>query len=909
MAELASTRIYCRDPILDHPLKDLNGSIQIPSEAQLASGQLIYASYVHCKWLLNAPMDDQTIRITLIEYNLKISPECLSEYLSVNDGSDECAKLLSGFLCGKGRNITWTTSGPKAFIIFHTGISQYQAKAFHLKYQILDWKNMSNASDVSAHDQRYIEGRGALNCTKVLFVPLNQSTFFTVTRFEIPDMCQQHGVWIYENSPTGWTLSQKLCSQDTFVMNSSSVLIRIRSSQSRFRVSVHYGFIDKKSWKETPVLITGDSGNLYPSSISLYRETGCYDVHAWHIRAPFGRVLFVKWTLSGFNDTRGFIFVKERGYPSFPNSYSESNLRYNEIQQFWKSAWIQRDLENIAVASNHSKALANSGAVRIDYFELLFIFGMFRSGTAFSLAVNYFSMPIFLNKDGKFCKKHISGTMVKSTCITTPATHRLLKDQFATLYPAVSTSYHGWHTHYSRWQFKVDDGMYGKLSFQMTEHDYRIDECIYSGIFIEEVHVDGRLTTIGPFCSIKNGYLTLGSRMFSVVIYWNTHLDTLDKLYHLALSMVVRSTSCRGLLNNMHIQIYNITNEKCFGVQSLITKTHKASNIAYTVQSRESNVWLSRSEVYNSGQCKTDIPEVLRSHAGVDTPEVLHSKNHNQVQYSIRYNHTCHGYSELLYTEFQTAVISDCNIFVNLLKVTVQNNTFCGYLRVQNTWTLYFRKRDPPVVLVLSFWNGRNVQMGRSKELYYHLYFRVLNLLRGRMVIKEDIFDTESSRTLGMSSQEHNKHTWTIADYYNVKLNNVTLSTLRTDNVTFTFTGTTATKYSTLILDYHAHTHDSVLNKSTSQVCPDGFLHHQDYCYRFGVFSKNSARTWRMAQGECNKLNATLLSITDPTEMTVITHFISAHHGREVFSKEVFIIYIGLYSDKQVIGGMQWLYY
>ena len=323
-----------------HRLQNSSGVINIP---RYADGK--YKRLQNCHWLITAPSKNHIIHVHLPKYSISSSPECKFDYLIAYDGEDQCAPPFAGYVCGTGRDLNWTSSGPHIYLTFRSQ-SFFNALAFDIHYSTQEGigERSSSAGSKKMPTDGIVQIRGRFNCTKNLtaseadkgmylhvdsFNRLNQLTVSTHVN------CAKNRVLTYNRTASGdWYLNSQFCGRGTYCSGAPYLLARFVSVDKYSYFYAVYGEVDKTKWVEKPTSIAGESGMFSVDDAVAFRTTPVYDVFAWHIRAPFGTVLSLNWTLSFQGRDGGFIIVKEGSDTTFHNIFEQSDLDPKDVEAF-----------------------------------------------------------------------------------------------------------------------------------------------------------------------------------------------------------------------------------------------------------------------------------------------------------------------------------------------------------------------------------------------------------------------------------------------------------------------------------------------------------------------------------------------------------------------------------------------
>ena len=851
---------------------EATGTIWIPKDRQG-----LYLRNQYCRWYITAPFPNQTITVRIDEYDLEMHKSCNYDYVIAYDGTDECSEPLSEHICGKGRNISLTSKGSKVMIVFSSdGVDQ--RKAFNIDFTINDVANNQPASISGNHNnhqknynyQGSIFAKGGYSCNRTITTNFSERVFINILDFT-NSPCSRQALLVYERFGTIWHYADQLCGMDSFQSNASAVMIKLQSQT--LIIKIHFYVIAQNVSSGRPVTHRNGNATLSIPNGVPYMVTKSYEIHAWHMIAPLGNIVSLKWTLLNYGNESGFILVKEGPTAAAPTVYSEISHENGMRDEFAHLVWIQADLDRIA---ENPKQLAKNGTFIAHYFEVLFILGV-KTSHKFRFWINYETVPLITNPEfASYCFYRVSGIRYGRKCLASVGPHLLKPDETAEV--VVSKTYN----HYTKWTFLMDDGKFAKLSFFDTGRYSRLGNCMYTGLGLQEIFRNGSVGQImGPFCSRPYGEVIIPYKHFSIIVYQR---QIAKVIYSRIITKIVVSIShCRGLfISNIPLTQYtDISNFECIWIQEIIAESGNDIS-SMLVSSKNMNTYLAEAGGLISSGCKKSTPVVSKLYSN------------NSIDFSIQYNHSCNANAFPSYIELNNSPKTDCEIITDLDRNTInlKNNSFCGFVRLYQVYDV----RSQPVVFILSYNQSKapSLRIGRH---YYNLFFHTLLVSRGALIIEETVsprlepFSTNPLLFYAGVVQKYDEFT-------DVKMTDFEINSLRTEMIRLTFTNYML-RSSSIIMDYQLRTYNPI-SDHRQRLCTSGFVQYEDNCYMFVNMTTEKPRTWHQGESECSKHNATLLSITSKDEMDAMRQLLAEKWAHFIFSKKIFMIYIGLQDKEKV---------
>ena len=854
-------------------MNETSGTIWIPRD-----WRGLYPNNQHCRWLITSPFPNQTITVHIDEYDIEIQNNCNYDFVIVYDGTDECSMPLSKPICGKGRNITLTSKGSQIMILFGSD-SIIQGKAFNIDFTINDVGNNKPIRISGKHNnhqksktynyQGIIVARRKYSCNRTITTNFSERVFINILQFtNYP--CSRQEVQVYERIGTIWHYADQLCAMDSFQSNASAVMIKLQSQT--LTIKIHFYVIAQNISSGRPITHRDGNASLSIPNGVPYMVTDTYKIHAWHMIAPLGNIISLKWTLLNYGNESGFILIKEGPTAAAPTVYSEISHRNDMRNEFAHLVWIQADLDRIV---ENLKQLAENGTFRVNYFEVLFILGV-KTSQKFQFWVNYETVPLITNpKLTSICFYRVSDITFK--CLASAGPHVLKFDEIAEL--LVGKTY----THYTKWTFLMDDGKFAKLSF-FDGSEYSMRNCMYTGLGLQEIYKNGSVGHImGPFCSHTYGEVIIPYRHFSIIAYLNQIYSKITIYSRKIPKIVVSISYCRGLfISNILLNPYtDISNFECIRIQEILAASRNDIS-SIVVSSKNMNTYLSAARGFSS-ECEKSPPVVSKQ------------TSNNVINFSIQYNHSCHENAFPSYIEFKNSLKTDCDLITkvsNGYRIDMINIGFCGFVRLSQI----YHYMSAPELFILSYNKSKahNSHVGRH---YYNLFFYTLVVSKGNLIIEEKVspslepFGTNLSQSDAGLVQKYEEFT-------NPAMTDFEIDSIRTEMIRVTFTNH-RWEPSSIIMDYQLRTYNS-LSDHRQLLCSSGFVQYEDNCYMFVNMTTENPRTWHQGESECSKHNATLLSITSKMEMDAMKQLLAEKWAHFIFSKKIFMIYIGLQDKGKV---------
>ena len=853
-------------------MNETSGAIWIPRGR---SG--LYLNNQHCRWLITAPFPNQTITVHIDEYEIELHESCDYDFVIVYDGTDECSEPLSKPICGSGRNISFTSKGSQIMIVFSSDYST-DGMAFNIDFTINDVPNIKSIRISGKHHnhqksktynyQGNIFARGRNSCNRTITTNFSERVFIHILDFR-RSLCSHQVVLVYERFGTIWHYADRLCRMDSFQSNAPAVMIKIQSHDKKSKLSllkIHFYVVAQNISSGRP--ITHRDGNALlsiPNGVP-YMVTDTYKIHAWHMIAPLGNIVSLKWTLLNYGNESGFILIKEGPTAAAPTVYREISHRNDMQDEFAQLVWIQDDLD--ILGTENLKQLAAYGTFRANHFEVLLILGV-KTSHKFRFWANYETVPLITNPElASICFYRSIGMIYEQKCYAFAGPHFLKPDETAEITLNRQTD-----NHYTKWTFLMDDGKFAKVSFFNNGSYSMMRNCMYTGLGFQEIFENGSAGHImGPFCSRPYGEVIIPYRHFSIIVYRNR----LFKSSEIFTKIVVSVSYCRSLfISNISLNPYtDISKFECIRIQEIIPASRNDIS-SIVVSSKNMNTYLSATKVFSS-ECEKSPPAVSKQNSN------------NVINFSIQYNHSCHENAFPSYIAFKISPKTDCDLIKDIdhMTINLENNSFCGFVRLTQ-----FPTSSEHVVFS---WSYNKACVGRH---YYNLFFYFLIVPRGTLIIEEKVspsLEPYGNNSLLSDAGVVQKY----EEFTNLNMTDFELNSIRTEMIRLTFAGYMNKPYS-IIMDYQLRTYNS-LSDHRQLLCSSGFVQYEDNCYMFVNMITQNPRTWHQGESECSKHNATLLSITSKMEMDAMKQLLAEKWTHFIFSKKIFMIYIGLQDKEKV---------
>ena len=878
------------------PIQD----IHIPATATNGSVTIPYEDNVFCQWRLNAPRDDQRISLYIPNYNIEFDGNCGWDHLAVYDGRDQCAEPLSGFLCGQGNDVTWQSSSSQILIAFRSDAA-FNLEDITVHYSVKEKQTCNGTSPCSMTRSASIRARQVTisrACTRKLVAQPKHGVFVSVVWLTGIADCAESGIRVYSMVNGSTQLQTTLCSRETYYSNTSADLllaVALRPDGVGLlatirRLYIVMGYVRDGDWALEPPLQTPNSGVFSTSTSLPFRSTSTHDVYAWHVRAPLGSILTVNWTLMNYVDEACFIMIKEGHDSTFPTLHIESNIALDQIKEIWHSVFIQDDLLKV----NHKrKPLVENNTVEVNYFEFTFIFGRPKKHGMIQLEGQYTQSSLLVNKQGKLCKQQVVGEAIVKHCSKGLETNLIQKAEPMTFAIELLA------THYNRWNFALEPGMYGKITFgrarrkQTTlSHIYGMYDCTSTGFIVEEFNQSGeRVKRIGPLCSNYRGEFVVASSRFSVVYYWSSRLGQVEDSSHEDMLFIINSTICKGITVEKPLvkeRMFDVTDNKCSHIQALIPQAHQPISMQVRVENTDNKLYLGRYGAYCS--------EYLRSQT---SSLALTTMLTTDQLYKIAFNYTCTDQDALWFAEFLTSYETDCDSITKVAAHTIRHKSFCGFVRLGNTFGDWNTGKN----FVFWFWSP-DTNATKEDLMYYELNFKVLHLESVTMTLREQVF---THAKYGIMKEINGPDiivtdfSWMYELFEKVHMTDFIVDTLRTDKFMMLFSGDNNVK-DVVVMDYRVRYHHGLAQTAQQDhLCPPGFVNQHRSCYL--LVSSRSSSTWHQAENACQQRGngSHLITITSREEMAAVKHMLYTRWAREVFSKATaYMLHIGLHSKEKV---------
>ena len=871
---LANTVPKCKDEIEKVSLmNETSGSLWIPRDSH---GW--YLSNQDCRWLITAPFSHQTITVHIDEYDLEEGQSCMHDFLIAYDGTDECSEPLSEHICGKGENKSLASKGSQIMIVFRSDSSNVQ-KAFNIDFTINDGahnqpihisgKHKNHQKRKTYTYQGIISAKRKYSCNRTITTNILERVFINILDFK-NSKCS-HQVQVYERFGTIWHYADRLCAMDSFQSNASAVRIKLQSEE--LTIKIHFYVITQKFSSGRPITHRDGKATLQIPNGVPYMVTNTYKIHAWHMIAPLGNLISLKWTLLNYGNESGFIFIREGPTAAAPTVYSEISHRNDMRDEFAHLVWIQADLDRIV---EDLTKLAEHGTFSANYFEVLFILGV-KASHKFQFWINYETVPLITNPElASICFYRVSNMTYEEKCLASAGPHSFNKlDETAEILVSKTD------TPYTKWTLLMDDGKFAKLSFSAKCQFLRMRNCMYAGLEFQEIIENGSVGHIlGPFCSCPYGEVIIPYRHFSVIVYQNQIAKTIDS--YIITKINVSVTYCKGLfISNILLNPYtDISNFECVRVQEILAASRNDIS-SIVISSKNMNTYLSADRGFSS-ECKKSPPVVAKQ------------RSNNVITFSIQYNHSCHESAFPSYIEFKNSPKSDCDLIKDIdsnTNIMKKNNSFCGFVR------LTLLSSSKPFNFILSY-NKSKAHDSHVGRHFYNLFFYTLFVPSDTLIIEEKVSPSldpfDNNILLSDAGVVQKYEEFTNLSY----ITDFEINSIRTEMITLTFTGN-RNKKSSIIMDYQLRSYDPI-SDHRQLLCSSGFVQYEDNCYMFVNMTTENPRTWHQGESECSKHNATLLSTTSKAEMDAMRQLLADKWAHFIFSKKIFMIYIGLQDKEKV---------
>ncbi|XP_039305004.1 cubilin isoform X2 [Solenopsis invicta] len=237
-----------------------------------------YPMNVDCEWLIEVD-HTHSVELTLHDVNTEKRKGCSSDNVQVFEGENADAPSMVK-LCYTEKPVTYTSSGNKMFIKFHSD-SVYANRGFNASYKSVPIQCGGKFTTVSGiiHSTDYPQNYPHLqNCEWLLEVDSNHLVNLTFLDFdiEISANCSDDYVQIFDGPTRDDTLLGRHCSNQlppTYISSSNQMLVVMRSDS----IVTAKGFKAQYTRACGARIIVKDHGFLTPSTgrTDMHDDTNC----------------------------------------------------------------------------------------------------------------------------------------------------------------------------------------------------------------------------------------------------------------------------------------------------------------------------------------------------------------------------------------------------------------------------------------------------------------------------------------------------------------------------------------------------------------------------------------------------------------------------------------------------------
>ena len=865
------------------------GVIKIPRLANSAK----YPNSQHCQWLILAGRKDARITLTADGYDIEGHQTCSYDYLILYDGETVCAPVLDGPICGTGSEKSWTSTGSSVLVIFHTDPTSSR-HAFDIRYEVTNATYLGNRLNGNAtfryeHLLIPVNSIGFTgNCSREIVIGRDRITAITM-ELDTNFSANCSGAFVHFGDKNG-TYTRRFCGvypKETFHFHGSELMISICAlpGTTRFvNISATIAHKGRLTIAGKPAELSETHGALRQNNTLVY-QTEDFDIHIWHIQTKMDRNIHFEWhlplPLPDVKYQEGFLIVKEGPSLDVPGTCI---WRWTMKRDFPLLPWLTKDL------SERIDVLRFSGALQVNYFELVVVFGTRRDYNGSSFTASYASRsPLVQTNSCQLCYIEFLEIGPRTIC-KSPRENEKIK--YARTYSISNTLGWVYKTMYCKWTLTAMEFSYVKLHIEkFTAIDGQ--NCNYRGFAIIDVETN---TTHGPFCKFNELSYVSSGRQLSIVLYQTRGFATINlaSSTNAFLTGTVTNTACRGVMNSLYGH-GNPRDDRCLRIQHYANAT--ASPYTSQLLANSTNFPCYQTRVYGpSKKCRERVPEV----------EVIETDS-GLVTYRSSWNRTCKGLPAFWFVELQSVLQSQCSftqVMSAAMNITLAGPK-CGQVLVNiGSGTYVF------FVLISVHKQGQcNTTLSQRNDAlentYFQLNFTLINMTKCEyfeMKVIEDVLTPAE-----YASDEKFLSRWgstrELASLCNKNSRNYIINTVRSDKIVlFTKASFQLNQVTNrAIMNYKLKTRNYDFLKDPN--CAEGSLFYNQGCYSFEEImnSKGQPRcSWNEARVFCEKKNASLVSITSEAEMDAMRDFMATVWARRIFSHRKYMIYIGLIDFKKV---------
>ena len=865
----------------------------------------------HLVWNIK-PFHQWPIHVKIHTLKLKPDQSCSWASMTILD-ANTCA-LLFGPICDKVQSQTLKLNSSSLLIGFSSK-AYYGDKGFLITFWVspptgsalIKTRKANNGTLMSPF---YASGLGYPTDITVIWrlkVPQGQIIILNFMDFRLEPSgpnCGNDYIAVRDVGDLNDALLGKFCgiqSLLTLCSKTSSLVLQLSSDST----SSGKGFLAKFS-SESPenfqiissIPLLSNPIGTFSATMPTYKSF-VYDIYLWKINVPVINGIQLEWTHGGINNTPSFFIVHEELNKNRSNDYVEINASVLDEVKALHPLWLRTLLLSydipIASSKKHWESKGNNIAI---------ILGVIRN-TALSFKGKYRIQKASYLEDIRCVGPPSEISIVNRSTI--------FEIQLLSEKRGQSAMVH------CKWIFKSMRNDSIKMEVITMNHDFgNTYNCKQGGLVFYESSENNINQTreYGPYCRVTENPITQvytptvsqfvseQSSQLAVILYGYSSM---------AIKIHVSQADCWGIVpiskggrndSSFKLTLDTETLPLCYHVNGLST-TVSYSLTFYVPDAFALHLSLDTTESAVKENCDHQLMITGCNSSSILVPQnmSLDLSCSSLIPKSIQVKsmNTCPWIPSYWYVKLKSKINVDCTS--EHPKCTSLTKAVCGKILLPLSGLLTTTQIKPSKCFVelRPRHSGKTILTSMT---YLELKFEAFNLkdCTFRNVRVEEAVIRRQHAGFGVySTKKYGFSACALIGQHKV-VRTMTVDKIRIsiykDNVYASNNGIIFVRFKTL---FHHFYQLPTLN----HLCPQGFQYMKHQCYFYSQPDvrgkiKRYKGTWKDANLECQKRNASLLSITNKEEMAVIKELMSSVWAKVMFTYPSIYLYIGLHDKEKV---------
>ena len=871
-----------------------------------------YSLKQHLVWYIK-PYDQWPIHLKIHTFELQPHRGCSWHNMTIRD-SNTCA-ILFGPICSEVLSQTLKLNSSNLLIDFSSS-GYYKSKRILITFWVSP--PTGNALIKTLHDNNgtlmspfYASGLGYPTDITVIWrlnVPQGQIIIINVMDLRLepsgPD-CRNDYLAVTDVGHLNDKLLGKFCgiqSLLTLCSKTSSLVLQLSSDST----SNGKGFLAKYS-TESPenfqivssIPILSDPTGTFISTMPTYKSL-VYDVYLWKIKVPVTNGIQLKWTHGGTNNKPSFFIVHEELNKNQYTDHVEIDASVLKEVKALNPLWLRTLLLSYDIPMTSLKKQWESSGNSI-----VIILGMIRN-KASSFRCEYRIQEASYLKDIRCVGPSAEISMVNKSTI--------FEIQLLSEKQGPSAMVH------CKWKFKSMLKNSIKMEVLTINHDFgNTATCEQGGLlfYVSSENDINKTREYGPFCRVTENpvpqvytptvsqFVSEESSQLAVILYGYSGM---------AIKIHVSQAECWGIVptskgglndSSLNWTLDTETSPLCYHVNGFVSPVSYSLKF-YVPEAFALHLSLSTSESAVKENCYHQFMITGCNSSSIVVPQntSLNLSCSSLIPKSIqvRNMNTCPWTPSYWYVKLKSNINVDCTF--EHPKCIFLTRAVCGKILLPLSSPTPDIPYKPSECLVHIFIGEPSRKKTLTSMTYLELKFEAYNLehCKSKTVQVDEMVYRPLQAGYSVYSQKEYKFSTCDLIWQHKVVRTMTVYSIRIslykDNVYASNKGNIFVRFKTLF-------HHFYQMPASKHVCPYGFQYMNHQCYLYHQPDVNSSimgykGTWKDANLECQKLNASLLSITNQEEMTVIKELMSSVWAKDMFTHPSIYLYIGLHDTVKV---------